>query len=137
MKRRIFKPLFVLWTLPNTILGCVFGVVGLAFGGKVQIKRGAIEFYSGGTKWIMQHLLPNGQFVLAITLGHSILGQTEAALDISRDHEHVHVRQYERWGPLFIPAYFIASFIAWMQGKDPYRGNSFEVEAYGQEPIGE
>ena len=26
--------------------------------------------------------------------------QTDAALDISRDHEMVHVRQFERWGPL-------------------------------------
>ena len=42
--------------------------------------------------------LPDGQFTLAFTLGHTILGQTDAALDISRDHEMVHVRQYERWG---------------------------------------
>ena len=33
-----------------------------------------------------------------MTLGHTILGQTDAALDISREHELVHVRQYERWG---------------------------------------
>lgn len=137
MTRTILKPLLILWTLPNTLFGCFFGFIGLAFGGKVQVKRGVIEFHSGGTKWILQHFLPNGQFVLAITFGHSILGQTEAALDISRNHEHVHVRQYERWGPLFIPAYLIASVVAWFQGKDPYRGNSFEVEAYGQEPIGE
>ena len=32
-------------------------------------------------------------------------GQTDAALDISHDHEMVHVRQFERWGPLLGPAY--------------------------------
>ena len=37
---------------------------------------------------------------MALTLAYTILGQTDAALDISRDHEMVHVRQFERWGPL-------------------------------------
>lgn len=67
---------------------------------------------------------------MAMTLGHIILGQTEAALDVSRDHEHVHVRQYERWGPFFLPAYLGCSFVLWMQGRDAYRDNPFEVAAY-------
>ncbi len=69
-----------------------------------------------------------------MTLGHAIWGQSEEALDISRDHEHVHVRQYEKWGPVFIPAYFIASLVAWLRGLDPYRDNVFEVEAYKKSP---
>ena len=39
----------------------------------------------------------------AMTLGHVILGIDEAALEQSRAHEHVHVRQYEQWGPI-LPA---------------------------------
>ena len=35
---------------------------------------------------------------MAFTLGHTVLGQTDAALDISRQHELVHVRQFERLG---------------------------------------
>jgi len=65
-----------------------------------------------------------------MTLGHTILGQTKDALHITRDHEHVHVRQYERWGPFFIPAYFFASGLAWMRGGNSYRDNVFEIEAY-------
>lgn len=65
-----------------------------------------------------------------MTLGHTVLGQTEAGLDLVRDHEQVHVRQYERWGPLFIPAYLLSSAWLWWTGKDPYRANPFEVEAY-------
>jgi hypothetical protein len=42
----------------------------------------------------------------------------------------VHVRQYERWGPLFIPAYFAASGWAWWKGGHAYLDNPFEVEAY-------
>jgi hypothetical protein len=48
---------------------------------------------------------------LAITFGHVVLARDEAALTLTRMHERVHVRQYERWGPAFIPAYVLAS--AW------------------------
>ena len=50
-----------------------------------------------------------------------------------RAHELVHVRQYERWGPLFVPAYLAAS--AWMlvSGRDPYYDNHFERAAYRQD----
>ena len=72
---------------------------------------------------------------MAMTLGHCILGQSQAALEITRRHEHIHVRQYERWGPLFIPAYFVASLSALLKGKDAYRDNVFEVEAYEKESI--
>ena len=67
---------------------------------------------------------------MAITLGHVILGRTAAALDIARDHEWVHVGQYERWGPFFLPAYAVASLWAWLRGRDPYRDNRFEREAF-------
>ena len=72
---------------------------------------------------------------MAMTLGHTILGQSQAALDVSRAHEHVHVKQYERLGPFFIPAYLAASVWAWIRRKDPYRDNIFEVEAYRKQPI--
>jgi len=42
----------------------------------------------------------------------------------------VHVRQYERWGPLFGPAYLGCSLVLWLMGKRAYRDNPFEVEAY-------
>ena len=48
---------------------------------------------------------------MALTLGHTILGQTDAALDIRRQHERVHVRQFERWGPLMGPAYLGCSLV--------------------------
>jgi hypothetical protein len=66
-----------------------------------------------------------------MTLGHVILGLDEPSLDSARDHEHVHVRQFERWGPFMLPAYFMASGIALCRGGDPYRDNYFEREAYG------
>ena len=57
--------------------------------------------------------------------------RTEPALDISREHELIHVRQYERWGPCFGPVYLGCSLWLWLRGKDGYRENPFEKEAYG------
>ncbi len=66
----------------------------------------------------------------AMTLGHVVLGCTIADLERTRRHERVHVRQYERWGPCFLPAYFGASLVLKLMGRDAYRGNPFEIEAY-------
>jgi hypothetical protein len=61
-----------------------------------------------------------------------ILGRDQDCLNHSRDHEHVHVRQYERWGPLMLPAYLGSSFVLYLRGFDPYFDNPFEQEAYNQ-----
>lgn len=123
--KRILKIIFVIWTLPNTLIGLVVGVIGLLTGGRVRWANGCLEFYGGVVeKWLI------GLNVAGMTLGHAILGQTSDGLHVVRDHEHVHVRQYERWGPLFLPAYLICSAWLWCTGKDCYRLNPFEVEAY-------
>lgn len=124
--------LATIWALPYTFLGLILGMVGLCTGGHARIRGRTIEFYGGGVKWFLQRL-PSGQFTLALTLGHTILGQTDAALDISRNHELVHVRQYERWGPLMGPAYLGCSLVLWLMRRRPYRDNPFEREAYGPE----
>ena len=126
----ILRILAIVWASPYTMLGVAIGAVGLLSGGKVQLREGVVEFYEGGVKRFL-HLLPGGQFTLAMTLGHTVLGQTAAALDISREHELVHVRQYERWGPLFGPAYLGCSLVLWLLGRRAYRDNPFEREAYG------
>jgi hypothetical protein len=71
----------------------------------------------------------------AMTLGHVVLcvDEIDAAL---LAHELVHVRQYERLGPLFIPAYGIASLAAALRGGDIYRDNAFEVEARRRADMG-
>jgi hypothetical protein len=42
----------------------------------------------------------------------------------------VHVCQCERWGPFFLPAYFLSSAVVWARNGDVYRDNRFEKEAY-------
>lgn len=119
-----------IWASPYSLLGLSIGLIGLCTGGHAQRRGHALEFYGGFTKWFL-HRLPSGQFVLALTLGHTILGQTEAALDVARKHEWVHVRQFERWGPFMGPAYLLCSLYQWLRGRRPYRDNPFEREAYG------
>lgn len=121
--------LYYIWTFPNSLIGLCVGVLGLVSGGRCQARRGCLEFHGGLVTWLLKNISVNG--VLAMTLGHTIIGQTTSALRISRDHEQVHVRQYERWGPLFIPAYLICSAYLWIQNRDCYRDNPFEAEAYG------
>jgi len=121
--------LAMLWALPYTLLGLALGIIGLCTGGRARIRGCVIEFYGGSIKWLLQQFW----FVegaMAFTLGHTILGQTAAALDISRDHEMVHVRQFERWGPLMGPAYLGCSLVLWLTGRRPYRDNPFERQAF-------
>ena len=119
-----------LWALPNTLLGLTFLPMALLTGGRARFERGAMEIYGGVARWFLRY----GARASAMTLGHVILGQDREALDQSRDHEHVHVRQYACWGPFMLPAYFLSSFLAWRRGGHYYFDNRFEKEAYGLHP---
>ena len=119
-----------LWTFPTTAVGLAVGGVCIPLGARCQWVGGVLEFHGGGVAWLLEHatLLDGG--ALAITFGDVVLGRTPAALDLTRTHERVHVRQCHRWGPFFIPAYLLASGIAWVKTREAYRNNAFEREAY-------
>jgi hypothetical protein len=125
------KPLAWLWASPWTAVGLVLGAIGLATGGKVQRRCGVVEFHGGAVRRLLEWMPIHP---VALTLGHVVLGQAAACLDTCRDHEMVHVRQYERWGPLFVPAYLVCSAYIWLRGGDAYRDNPFEREAYAEAP---
>lgn len=124
----------ILWALPNTLLGLSMLPLTLSRGGRARWNRGAIELSGPALDWILRNLVPISGGARALTLGHVVLGRDASCLDDCGEHERVHVRQYERWGPLFLPAYFISSLLALVRGEDPYLGNRFEREAYGSEP---
>ncbi len=124
---RIAKLPVWMWALPWTLLGLAVGLVAMAGGGRGRSVAGVIEFYGGAIPWLFARLPARPS---AMTLGHVLLGRTPAALDVARDHELVHVRQYERWGPIFVPAYLLCSAVLWFNGKDAYRDNPFEREAF-------
>ncbi len=64
-----------------------------------------------------------------MTLGHVVVGRDPGCLERTRAHEREHVRQFECWGPAFIPAYVIASLVAAARGGHYYRDNAFEHRA--------
>jgi hypothetical protein len=66
-----------------------------------------------------------------MTFGHVVVGASAKALDETRTHERVHIRQYEQWGPLFVPAYLASSAWALARGRHVYFANRFEREAFG------
>ena len=128
-----------LWPLPWTLLGLLLGGLACLAGARVRVEQGAVEF-SGGRfgAWASASEGGVGPFgVTAITLGHVILGSSAALLDTLRAHEQVHVRQYERWGPFFVPAYLASSLWQGVCGRHPYRDNRFERPAFAAERAAE
>ena len=117
------------WALPNTLLGLIFVPAAVLSGGRVRRIDGVLEVHGPAVAWLLRHLVPLRSGALALTLGHVVLGRDAEALTRSRKHERVHVRQYERWGLLFIPAYLLAGLLAYADGGHPYWDNPFECEA--------
>lgn len=123
------------WAAPYTALGLALGMIVVLAGGRMKWHMGAAEFGGGQLGRLAAHLPAPFSFS-AITLGHVILGIDEEVLAAVRLHEQVHVRQYERWGLLFGPAYLLSSLSQWALGRRPYRDNHFEREAYAKAGAG-
>lgn len=128
--RTAWQAALVTWAAPWTLAGLIVGLLGIATGGKGRRRSGILEFHGGFVRRLLQ-ALPGGP--LALTLGHTVLGLDEVSLEVTHEHELVHVRQYERWGPLFIPAYFACWIVLHLRGRDGYWDNPFEREAYGRQ----
>lgn len=134
MMQTLIKFLKYIWPLPYTLIGLGLGAVAMLFGAKAQVISGVVEFQGGFISRLIAQLPMLNRFV-AITLGHTISAKNASVLNAYRAHEHVHVKQYERWGIFFVPVYLIFSIWALMQGKRPYFENKFEQEAYRKSEI--
>jgi hypothetical protein len=117
------------WAAPYTLLGAVLGLAALVFGASWRLDHGVLEFWGGHLGRLIARL-PQPLAFSAMTLGHVILAVDSPALRQLRQHERVHVRQYERWGLLFLPAYVLSSVVQLLRGRNPYRENHFERQAY-------
>lgn len=118
-----------LWAAPNTGIGVLL-LPGVCWGGGgMQVVDGVLEIHGPVIAWILRRCVPLDGGAAAITLGHIVAGCDERTLSLTRAHERVHVRQCERWGPAFIPAYLLASLFAYLAGAGAYEGNYFEREA--------
>jgi len=132
----LWRLVVYLWTLPTTAVGLLFIPPTLLTGGGMRWVEGVLEVYGGVAAAFLRYCTPLRGGASAMTLGHVVLGRTTHLLDFTRRHERVHVRQAERWGPLFIPAYLLSSAIVFLRGGRAYEDNPFEREAYALDDMG-
>ncbi len=118
-----------IWAFPATLIGGVFIPCALMSGGSAALVDGVIEVEGGVVRTLLRNLIIPKHGAAAMTLGPVVLGRDRVSLARTRRHERVHVRQYERWGPFFIPAYVVASGWALVRGRHPYYHNWFERDA--------
>jgi hypothetical protein len=98
--RRVATALGFVWTLPNTVLGLLLGILTFQ---RPRILGGALVFDRGprGLTWVMSRMHRS-----AMTVGFVILSAVPLEGTLL-SHERHHIRQYVAWGPLFIPAYLL------------------------------
>jgi hypothetical protein len=114
-----------LWAGPTSCIGLVAIALSAA---SCRVRDGVLEAHGPGVAWWFDRIPPTRR-VAAMTLGHVVLGRDRPALAATRAHEREHVRQCERWGPLFLPAYACASLLAWRRSGNAYVDNVFERQA--------
>ncbi|MBW8328213.1 MAG: hypothetical protein K0M48_03360 [Thiobacillus sp.] len=129
----MLRVLLYLWPFPVTLLGMLAALIARSSGGALQRVDGVLEASGGWPAWVLQRGFPFSGAVVAITLGHVVLGVSLEALTATRAHERAHVRQFERWGALMLVLYPLAGLAAWLRGGHPYRDNVFEREARAAE----
>ena len=118
--RAIAATLGALWTLPNTLIGLVAGLAGLAFGAHAHINRRecALVFHRwpwgpGGAMTLGNVILHTGVSLdtHCVTYAHRAGWGDEPGILLG-DHERAHVFQYMALGPLFLPLYFLCGGIS-------------------------
>lgn len=117
------------WAAPTSCLGLLLASLLWVTGARAHCVDGVLEV-SGGT---LADRITRLSGFSALTLGHVVLGHSEDCLHRLRRHEHVHVRQAERWGMLFVPIYLLAGFWQVLLGRHAYHDNPFEREAFAAE----
>lgn len=130
--RRLLRAWVYLWASPATIIGLLVALSVRLRGGSVNVVQGVIEVHGDFLTKLLSNRLPWLGFRMAMTLGHVVLGTDANCLACTRRHERIHVRQYEQWGPFFLPAYLLSSLAALLRRRHPYHDNWFEREAFEQ-----
>ncbi|HWN83142.1 MAG TPA: hypothetical protein VNM87_13670, partial [Candidatus Udaeobacter sp.] len=118
------------WASPATLLAlAVFFPLARLGGGRARWVSGVLELDGGGLPFFLSRLVPIRGGATALTLGHVVVARSAEGLARTRSHERVHVQQYERFGPLMLPAYAVLSLAMWVSGRHYYFDHPFETEA--------
>lgn len=110
----------VVWALPNTVLGLIAGLVGLAFGAHAHWRPRdlAVVFHCwpwgpGGALTLGNVILHTGDTLdsTCVTYAHRA-GHCDEPPILLADHERAHVYQYMALGVLFLPLYLVCGGIS-------------------------
>jgi Domain of unknown function (DUF4157) len=104
-----------LWAGPNSLVG----LAGALTTGRRPVRWRGVLLVEDARGGLARFLRWRG--FAAITLGHVIVANRPLDDELLA-HELEHVAQHERWGPLYYPAYLLASVLG-------YRRNPFERAA--------
>jgi hypothetical protein len=118
----------IAWAFPTTALGLTMLPFVLLGGGRVRRAGGFLEAHGGALGRLLERGIPV-RGIVAFTLGHVVVARDAASAEAWRAHERAHVKQSERWGPLFLPAYAAVALWTFARGAHPYRDHPFEREA--------
>lgn len=124
----------LLWAAPLTLFGLLLAFPILAAGGRLRVLHGhASALLADGplADWLLQRH-PLGP-MSAMAVGHVVIAAPAGLLPRVLTHELEHVRQAERWGPLFPLLYAGSSAWQWLRGRHLYRDNRFEAAARSAE----
>lgn len=106
------------WTLPNTLLGLLVGLLTFQ---RPRLAHGLLLF-DRGPRGVTALLRRGGR--AAMTVGFVVVSAEQVEGQLLA-HERHHVLQYCAWGPLFIPVYLL---LAMGYG---YRRHPMELAAKG------
>ncbi|MGL4234018.1 MAG: hypothetical protein ACRDAM_21805 [Casimicrobium sp.] len=144
--RRRHHWLYVLWALPVSLFALPLLPLALSWPLPRHLRAtwtrcdGVLEVTSPALAWFLRgpwfRAITGGSGFAAATIGHVIVARDAHCMRGCRTHEHVHVRQCERWGALFPFAYVFAGLYVAIKKRDLnayYWDNPFEVEARAAE----
>lgn len=118
----------LLWASPCSLIGLLLALMLIVTGGRIDRMQGTLEVAFRKRLSHCGKLMKSLPF-RGITFGHVIIAVTQEELERLRSHERVHVRQFERWGIFFFPAYIASSLWQLLRGRKAYWDNYFEVQA--------
>lgn len=126
----------ILWASPLTLCGMLLALPVLLWKGELRLVVGSMPalLVTGPAADSVLHRHPFGPMV-AMAIGHVVIGESRGLTPRILVHELVHVRQAAQWGFLFPFVYLGASIWAALRGKDAYWHNTFEVAARKEEQL--
>jgi hypothetical protein len=110
----------IAWALPNTLIGLLAGIVGIAFGAHMHARRRDLALVFHRWPWGPGGAITFGNVILhtgdtldsdCVTYAHRAGHLQQPAIRLA-DHERAHVYQYMALGPLFLPLYLLCGGIS-------------------------